>query len=98
MNHLNNKKNINKIRIQLLKPLGRHRVGTMLDIECDDHGIPLDFFWQKRIRASFYDKSLVIIAKNQKFKHNRYKVEILYKNVINCSGEGVHDNNFKAES
>jgi hypothetical protein len=81
------------VKIQLLKPLGRHPKGTELSIECDNKGVPIDFFWQKRFQAAFYDKSLVIIAENQKLKHNRYKVEILYKNVIKNTSEGVNDYN-----
>lgn len=98
MNPFPHKRKINKIRIRLLKPLGRHPRGTELEIECDNRGMPLEFFWQKRLQAAFYDKSLVIIAENQKFKHNIFKVEILYNNVTKCSSEGVHDDNSKAES
>lgn len=87
-----------KIVIRLEKPLGRYRKGTELEIECDETGKPIEFFWQKRFQSAFYDKSLVIIAENKKFKHNIYKVQVLNKTVNKNKREGVNDNHTKTQS
>ncbi len=43
------------IRIQVKKQMANHSVGDIVHLDADDNGVPIDFFWRRRLRDAKMD-------------------------------------------
>lgn len=68
-----------RINIQLNQPMLGLKSGTILDVECDNAGVPTQMFWRRRFQDYLNDNCLEIIVNSENIKHNKPKVEKLNK-------------------
>lgn len=58
-----------KLNQDLKTPKGKKLQGTIIDLEVDKSGTPLDLFWRRRLEDSVIDNYVSIVAKiNHKIK------------------------------
>lgn len=84
------------MKIRILKKYGDLRPGDILKIECDNNRIPIDYFWRRRIKESFIDKSLVILEEKSNLKDNKTKFISTKKKKAIKDLEKNYDNSKKA--
>ena len=49
------------MKIKLNKHLGTFRKGSIVNVDCDAHGIPLDQFWRRRLADAKIDNCCEIV-------------------------------------
>lgn len=66
-----------QVKIKLNVPMLGFKIGKILNIECDDNGVPCQLFWRKRFQDYLKDNCLEIIDNKRNLSHNKIKVENL---------------------
>ena len=53
------------ITVRVLKPIGKYKAGALVKVQVSKTGIPLEFFWRRRISDSAIDNCLEIIKEGK---------------------------------
>lgn len=64
-----------KKKLKLNADLNGHLAGYILNIDCDDKGIPLDQYWRRRLRDSKIDSCVEIVKEPAKDKPAQVKID-----------------------
>ena len=56
------------IIVKILKPFGKHEVGSSVKVEVDDSNIPLDRGWRRRLADAKMDKCCEVIKQRKRKK------------------------------
>lgn len=55
-----------KIKFKLNAALGGHSADTVIQLECDKSGVPIDRFWRRRFNDSAIDNCIEKVKKTSK--------------------------------
>lgn len=45
-----------KKKLLIKKPVGKYKVGEIIQVDCDKYGIPLNQYWRNRLKDSAIDQ------------------------------------------
>ena len=57
-----------KVKFQINKIFGGHKPGDVVEIECDDDGLPIPRYWYRRFLDSPIDNCISVIEESMKSK------------------------------
>jgi hypothetical protein len=55
----------NRIKIKLNQDLNGHKKNSVLELSCDDDGIPYNSFWRRRLIDADYDNCVEILPEQE---------------------------------
>ena len=55
-------------KIKVNKQFGDHKPGTIVDVDCDETGIPLNHIWRRRLKDAETDNCCEIVKPKPKSK------------------------------
>jgi hypothetical protein len=57
-----------RIKIKVNKPIGEHKIGSIVDVAADDEGTPLDLHWRRRLKDAEFDSCCEVVKPAAKQK------------------------------
>ncbi len=56
------------MKIKINKPIIGHSIDQVVDVEVDEEGTPLNFFWRRQLSAAKLDDCCEIVTDNKSFR------------------------------